>query len=98
VDWSICIYMVVFVNSPPSNCKLVLATFRRSQLHRVKSHNPSATSQLVFICEDGVSFEHTHHTSSVAMKKCVSLGGTATATKCDVKEVSLFVSWYFLVK
>jgi hypothetical protein len=35
----------------------------------------------------------THHTSSATMKKCASLGGTATAAKCDVKEGS----WYFLV-
>jgi hypothetical protein len=52
----------------------------------VKSHNPSATSQLVFICEDGVSFEHTHHTSSATMNKCASLGGIAAATGGDVKE------------
>jgi hypothetical protein len=52
--------MVVFVKSAPSNYKVVLATSRRSQLPQVKRHNPSATSQLVFICEDGVSFEHTH--------------------------------------
>jgi hypothetical protein len=90
--------MVVFVKSAPSNCKVVLATSRRSRLHQVKSHNPSATSQLVFICEDGVSFEHTHHTSSATMKKCASLGGTATAAKCDVKEGFWSISWYFLVK
>jgi hypothetical protein len=64
----------------------------------VKSHNPSTTSQLVFICEDGVSFEHTHHTSFATMKTCARLGGTATAAMCDVKEGSWSVSWYFLVK
>jgi hypothetical protein len=98
--------MVVFVKSAPSNCKVVLATSRRSRLHQVKSHNPSATSQLVFICEDGVSFEHTHHTSSAAMKKCASLGGVAAATGGDVKEgfgLCLGISWLsgallFLVK
>jgi hypothetical protein len=76
----------VFVKSAPSNCKVVFSTSRRSRLHQVKSHNPSATSQLVFICEDGVLFEHTHHTSSAVIKKCVSLGGNANAAKCDVKE------------
>ena len=90
--------MVVFVKSAPSNCKVVLATSRRSRLHQVKSHNPSATSQLVFICEDGVSFGHTDHTSSAAMMKCASPRGTATAAKCDIKEGSWFVSWYLLVK
>ena len=98
--------MVVFVKSVPSNCKVVLATSRRICLHQVKRNNPSSTSQLVFICEDGVSFEHTHHTSSAAMKKCTSLRGTATAAKCDVKEgfgLSLGISWLsgallFLVK
>jgi hypothetical protein len=32
------------------------------------------------------------------MKKCASLGGTATTAKCDVKEGSCSVSWYFFVK
>jgi hypothetical protein len=32
------------------------------------------------------------------MKKCTSFGGTATTAKCDIKEGSWFVSWYFLVK
>jgi hypothetical protein len=32
------------------------------------------------------------------MKKCTSLGGTATAAKCDIKEDSWSESWYFLVK
>ena len=64
----------------------------------MKSHNPSATSQLVFICEDGVSFEHTQHTSSTTMKKCASLGGVVVATGGDVKEGSWSMSWYFLVK
>jgi hypothetical protein len=86
VDWSTSICMVVFVKSAPSNCKVVLVITRRSWLHQVKSHNPSATSQLVFVCEDGVSFEHTHYTSSVAMKKCASLGGIVVATGGDVKE------------
>jgi hypothetical protein len=76
--------MVVFVKSAPSNCKVVLATSRRIRLHQVKSHNHSATSQLVFICEDGVSFEHTFHTSSAAMKKCAHLGGVVVATRGDV--------------
>jgi hypothetical protein len=40
----------------------------------------------------------THHTSFAAMKKCTSLGGTATAAKCDFKEGSWCVTWYFLVK
>jgi hypothetical protein len=84
VDWSTCIR------------KVVLATSRRSRLHQVKSHNPSATSQLVFICEDDVSFVHTHHTSSAAMKKCASLGGTSIATKCDVKEGLLVCVLVFL--
>jgi hypothetical protein len=90
--------MVVFVKSAPSNCKVVLATCRRSRLHQVKSHNPSTTSQLVFVCEDDVSFEQTHHTSSATVKKCARLGGIAIAAKCDVKEGSWFVSWCFLVK
>ena len=90
--------MVVFVKSPPSNCKVVLATSRRSRLHQVKRHNPSATSQIVFICEVGASFGYTDHTSSATMKKCVSLGGTTIAVKCDVKEVVWSMSWYLLVK
>jgi hypothetical protein len=98
VDWSTCISVVVFVKSAPSNCKVVLATSRRSRIHQVKSYNPSTTSQLVFICDDDVSFEHTHYTSSAAMKKCASLGGSTIAAKCDVKEGSWSVSWYFLVK
>jgi hypothetical protein len=32
------------------------------------------------------------------MKKCTSLGGIVTAIKCEVKEGSWSVSWYFLVK
>jgi hypothetical protein len=55
-------------------------------------------ARLLFIREASVSFGHTHHTRSATMKKCESLRGTATATKCDVKEVSWCVSWYFLVK
>jgi hypothetical protein len=98
VDWSTCICMVVFVNSASNNCKVVLATSRRSRLQQVKSHNPRATSQILFICEYGVSIEHSHHTSSAAMKKCLSLGGTSTVAKCDVKEVFCSISWYFLVK
>jgi hypothetical protein len=89
---------VIFVKSAPSNCKVVLSTSKRSRLHQVKSHNPSATSQLVFICEDGVSFEHTQHTSSATMNKCTSLGGVASATGGDVKEGLWYISWYFLVK
>jgi hypothetical protein len=88
--------MVVFVKSAPSNSKMVLATSRRIRLHQVKIHNPSATSQLVFICEDGVSFEYTRHTISAAMKKCASLGGVAVAIGGDVKEafgLSLGISW-----
>ena len=90
--------MVVFVKLAPSNCKVVLATSRRSWLHQVKSHNPSTTSQIVFICEDGASFVNTHHISSATMKKCARLRGTFTVTKCDVKEGSWSVSSYFLVK
>jgi hypothetical protein len=52
----------------------------------------------LFIREASASFGNTHHTSSVAMKKCASLGGTATAAKCDVNEGSWSMSWYFLVK
>jgi hypothetical protein len=52
----------------------------------------------LFIREVSVSFAHTHLTSSATMKKCASLGGTATATKDDVKEGAWSVSWYFLVK
>ena len=52
----------------------------------------------LFIREASASFLHTHHTSSATMKKYTSLGGTATTTKCDVKEGSWSVSWYFLVK
>ena len=42
----------------------------------------------LFIREASASFGHTytHHTSSAAMKKCTSLGGTTTATGGDVKE------------
>jgi hypothetical protein len=74
--------MVVFVKSTPSNCKVVLATSRRSRLHQVNSHNPSTTSLLVFICEDGVSFGHTPYSSL----QCASLGGEAATTGGDVKE------------
>jgi hypothetical protein len=60
----------------------------------------------LFIREASASFGHTHHTSSTAMKKCASLGGTSTTTKCDVKEgfgECLGISWLsgallFLVK
>ena len=45
-----------------------------------------------------VSHLYRQHTSSAAMKKCASLGGTTTAAKCDIKEDSWSVSWYFLVK
>jgi hypothetical protein len=73
--------MVVFVKSAPSNCKVVLATSRKSRLHQVKSHNPNTTSQLVFICEDGVSFEHTHHTqhcsAQVLEENLLQLGVTS---------------------
>ena len=60
----------------------------------------------LFIREASASFGHTHHTSSAAMKKCASLGGTATATGGDIKEgfgLSLGIYWLngtllFLVK
>jgi hypothetical protein len=52
----------------------------------------------LFIREASASFGHTYHTNSVAMNKCASLGGTATPTKCDVKEGFWSISWYFLVK
>jgi hypothetical protein len=52
----------------------------------------------LFIREASASFVHTHHTSSVAMKKCTSLGGTATTAKCDVKEGSWSLYWYLLGK
>ena len=60
----------------------------------------------LFIREASASFLHTHHTSSVAMKKCATLGGTATATGGGVKggfSPSLGISWLsgallFLVK
>ena len=41
---------------------------------------------------------NTHHTSSTTMKKCVILGGTATAAMCDIKEGFWSISWYLLVK
>jgi hypothetical protein len=66
----------------------------------VTSH-PRPNYRLVrplLIREANASFGHTHHTSSVAMKKCTSLGGIATATKCDVKKGSWSISWYFLFK
>jgi hypothetical protein len=95
--------MVVFVKSAPSNCKVVLATSRRSRLHQVKSRNPSATSQLAFICEDGVSFEHTHHihlcSAQVLENNLLQLGVTSKR----VPGLSLGISWssgvlLFLVK
>ena len=52
----------------------------------------------LFIREVGASFGHTHHISSTTMKKCASLGGTTTATKCGVKDIFWSISWYFLVK
>jgi len=52
----------------------------------------------LFIREANTSFAHTHNTSSATMKKCASIGGTTTPTKCDIKEGSWFLSWYFLVK
>jgi hypothetical protein len=90
--------MVVFVKATSSNCKVVLATSRRSWIHQVKSHNPSATSQHVFICEDGASFGHTHHINSTTMKKRASLEGVVAATGGDVKEGSWYIYWYLLVK
>jgi hypothetical protein len=46
----------------------------------------------LFIREASASFVDTQHTRSTTMKKCTSLGGTATATKCDVEEGSWSVS------
>ena len=46
----------------------------------------------LFIWEASASFVHTYHTSSATMKKCTSLGGTAIAAKCDVKE-GFLVKW-----
>ena len=40
----------------------------------------------LFIREANASFGHTHHTSFAAMKKYTSLGGTATAARCDVEK------------
>ena len=59
----------------------------------------------LFIREASTSLVHTH-TSSATMKKCTSLGGTVTATRCDVDEgfgLSLGIFWLsgvllFLVK
>ena len=91
VDWSTCICMVVFLKSAPSNCKVVLATSRRSWLHQVKSHNPNTTSQIVFICENGVSL----NTFITLAQQCASLEGVVVATRDDVKEGSWSMSWYF---
>ena len=60
----------------------------------------------LFIREASTSFGHMHHTISVAMKKCATLGGTATATGGGIKggfSPSLGISWLsgallFLVK
>jgi hypothetical protein len=69
----------------------------------VKSHNPSTTSQLVFICGDGVSSEHTHHTQhysvQVLKENLLQLGVTSKR----VFGLSLGISWssgalLFLVK
>jgi hypothetical protein len=73
--------MVVFVKSAPSNCKVVLTTSRRSRLHQVKSHSLRATSQLVFICKDGVSFVHTHSSSAHILKIVAVAGRSLTKEK-----------------
>ena len=57
----------------------------------------------LFIREASASFGHTYHTSFATMKKCASLGGTATATSMRVFGLSLGISWLsgallFLVK
>jgi hypothetical protein len=52
----------------------------------------------LFIREASTSFGYTHHTSSTAIRKCTSLGGTATVAKCDVAQGSWSISWYLLVK
>jgi hypothetical protein len=103
VDWSTCICMVVFVKSAPSNCKVVLATSKRSRLNQVKSHNPSTTSQLVLICEDGVSFEHIHHTQLYSAQVLEENLLQPGVTSKRVSGLSLGISWssgalLFLVK
>jgi hypothetical protein len=76
VDWSNCIYIVVFVKSSPSNYKVVLATSRRSRLNEVKRHNPSAISHL-YLYVRLVSHLHTltHSSSAHILKAFVVVGG-----------------------
>jgi hypothetical protein len=75
VDWSNCIYIVVFVKLDPSNYKVVLATSRRSRLNQVKRHNPSTISHL-YLYVRLVSHLYTlTHSSSVHILKAVVVAG-----------------------
>jgi hypothetical protein len=45
----------------------------------------------LFIREADASFENSHHTSSAAMKKCASLGGTVVATGVTTRRVLVYL-------
>jgi hypothetical protein len=75
VDWSNCIFIVIFVKSGPSNYKVVLATSRRSRLNQVNRHNTSAISHL-YLYVRLVSHLHTlTHSFSVHILKAVAVAG-----------------------
>jgi hypothetical protein len=55
-------------------------------------HRPNyRLARPLFITEASASFENSHHTSSAAMKKCASLGGTATATGVTSMRVLVYL-------
>ena len=75
VDWSNCIFIVVFVKSAPSNYKVVLATSMRIRLNQVKRHNPRTISH-VYLYVMLVSHLHTlTHSSSAHILKAVAVVG-----------------------
>jgi phosphoglycerol transferase MdoB-like AlkP superfamily enzyme len=88
VDWSNCISIVVFVNSAPSNYKVVLATFRRSHLNQVKRHNPIAISHLYLYVRLVSHLHSLTHSSSAHILKVVAV---ARGRRRDMHVQSWFV-------